>query len=339
MAANQTLCASNPVVSCVSHSDCTTPEYSYCGLDNASGNHICSGLGRPGTPTECGATPAGGGSGGGSNLTTTIKYAGIAVGVVALLGIVFALFRWRRNKDRSNMPDFSAIDYGMTNRRSEPRPSVGATTAAAAAGEQTYPFSNRPHAQGAAATGDQDGYYDDQYYDDSYAQQDMHPMTGMAAGAAKDQGYYNQGYDQYNQAYGQQAYAQQGYGQQGYDQQAYDQQAYDQAYYKEGYNGYDHNGNYVGDANGYYDASQMGTGYEAYAKDEHNGQQGVNAMTPSAPPEALVRSGSRQQQYGGGTPAARTGDYAVDSYGVEPSEMDYSGGRQGAPRAGFGRQY
>ncbi|KAI1317195.1 hypothetical protein EDD11_008887 [Mortierella claussenii] len=351
------ICAASPVISCTSHKDCTNPEFSFCGTNSAK-QMVCSGLGRPGTATECkGGSGIGTGSGndsGGSSLTNTLKYAGIGVGSVALLGVVFALVRWRRNKNRSNKPDFADFDYGLSHRRSEPRSSLGATAALSASGagagagaEQSYPFSNRPNARttAAAANADQDGYYDDQYYDDSYAQ-NMHPMTGMAGGGVKMQQdqYYDPSYDpQYDQGYG-------GYGQQGYGpQQGYGQQGYDQQYYQNG--GYDQHGNYIGDASGYYDPNQMNgnTGYESYSKDEHYSPANAtvaaagNNGTLAVPPEAVTRSGSATRRYGGATAKPATGDYTLDNYGAEPSELDFGGhdnSAVGAPqRGGYGRQY
>ncbi|KAI7827108.1 hypothetical protein BC939DRAFT_445788 [Gamsiella multidivaricata] len=324
----QKLCPSSPVINCVSSKDCTDPGFSYCAVDT-NGNKICSGLGRPGTASQCDPNNPNNNNGssgtGSSSVTTTLKYAGIAVGSIAFLAIIFALVRWRRNKSRSKMPDFAEIDYGMTNRRSEPRSSVGAAAAAAGAGEQSYPFSSRPHAKNQTVAAAQDDYYDEQYYADGYAQ-NAHPAAGMAGGAVKQgQAYYDGSYDNYNQqaynsGYAQQGYDQQGYNQQGYDQQAYAQQGYDQhAYDQQYYNGYDQHGNYVG--NGYYDANQAG-GYEGYTKEE--GYPVATSAAPVVPAEAVVRSGSRQR-FGGAAPAAAAGDYAVDNYGAEPSELDFGG--------------
>ncbi|KAG0266539.1 hypothetical protein BG011_002029 [Mortierella polycephala] len=265
------LCLPNPVVKCQTNADCNDPAFSYCYTDGKTNEKSCAGLGRPGTNTECNSenNPTNPPDNKGSNdtVTTTLKYAGIGVGSVALLGILFALVRWQRNKSRSKVPEFAEIDYGMSarhrSRRSEPRSSIGGVTTGAAAGagavaatEQSYPFSSRPHAGG---TPGQDGYYDDQYYDGQYAQ-NMHPMAGMAGGnALKEQQYYGH-YDD------------------GYDQQAYDQQAYDQQYYKEAaaYNGgYDQHGNYVGDGV-YYD-----NGNYNYGDQQQQQQPYVNPAIPA----------------------------------------------------------
>ncbi|KAF9918318.1 hypothetical protein BX616_009424 [Lobosporangium transversale] len=341
MSQGLSVCVANPATPCESHKDCNNPEYSYCGLEETTKKRVCSGLGRPGTASECKRSAGGGNTtkgDDGDKLSNTLKYAGIGVGSVALLAIMFALVRWRRNKSRSKAPNFSELDYGMSRRRSEPRSSLGAAAAGAAAsgGEQPYPFSNRPNARTATATAGQDGFYDDQYYDDSYA--NMHPMAGMAGGAVKGQQdhYYDQSYDpNYDQAYaqhggyGQQSYDQQGYDQQGYGQQGYDQQ-YDQQYYQNG--GYDQQGNY----GGYYDSN----GYDAYAKDETYGNTAPvssNAgTTPAVPAQAVTRNGSRQ-----GAATQATGDYSVDRYAVEPSELDFGGHNNGAAQqqGGYGRKY
>ncbi|KAF9347704.1 hypothetical protein BGX34_002943 [Mortierella sp. NVP85] len=330
------MCASNPSVVCVTHADCTDPAFSYCALDGTG--KICSGLGRPGTSTACNLdgdktinTPPNNKKD--NSMDNTLVIAGASVGAVALLAILFAFVRWRRNRSRSKMPDFSEIDYGMSSRRSQRR-STGAGAGAGAGGaggNQSYPFSSRPHAQqgvnGGAAG--QDEYYDDQYYDESYAQNNnMHPMAGMAGGAVKGQ--EDQYYDNsYNNNYGyDQGYAQQGYDQQGYDQQGYgyDQQGYDQ-YYNNG--GYDQHGNYVGDGNAYYDPNANGAGYD-------NGAYGDKAATPvnsstkapTAPPEAIARSGS-QNLYGG----------TANNYSAEHPEQDF--GNAGQHNGGYNnnRQY
>ncbi|KAG0245734.1 hypothetical protein BGX31_006408, partial [Mortierella sp. GBA43] len=308
-AMNQTqgMCSANPPVACRNHADCSDPAFSYCVTDSTGS--FCSGLGRPGTASACDlngnstrpVTPPKGG-GDDNNVTKTLMYAGIAVGSVALLGIVFAMVRWRRNRSRSKMPDFAEIDYGMSNRRSQRR-----STAAGASGggDQPYPFTNRPNANANQnAHAQQDEYYDDQYYDESYAQ-NMHPMGGMAGGAAKgqeDQGYYDNSYNNnnnnnnygYDQGYAQEGY-QQGYNQQGYDQQGYgyDQQGYDQ-YYN---GGYDQHGNYTGDNGAYYDPNNPNA-----APPTSNGTK-----APTAPAEAVVRNGS-QHVYGGTSATA-------DNYG------------------------
>ncbi|KAF9967952.1 hypothetical protein BGZ65_012846, partial [Modicella reniformis] len=200
----------------------------------------------------------------------------------------------------------------------------------------SYPFSGRPHAQGnpnnsAAA---QDDYYDDQYYDENYVQ-NAHPMTGI-----KQEGYYDNSYNNYDydQGYGQQGYDQQGYDQQGYDQQGYAQQGYGQQGYDQQYynGGYDQHGNNMGDNGAYYDPNnQTGQGNDGgYVNYGNEGGQyddksvpvSNSTAAPTAPPEVVVRSGSRNTPAVAATAAAaRTGDYAVDNYGVEPSELDFGG--------------
>ncbi|KAF9965402.1 hypothetical protein BGZ65_000759, partial [Modicella reniformis] len=87
---------------------------------------VCSGLGRPGTATECDLNNKENNNNNNSSknkednsVVDTLKYAGIGVGSVALLGVIFAMVRWRRNRNRSKMPDFSEIDYGLSNSRSQ----------------------------------------------------------------------------------------------------------------------------------------------------------------------------------------------------------------------------
>ncbi|KAF9952580.1 hypothetical protein BGZ72_006117 [Mortierella alpina] len=332
------LCRSNPVIPCQSHLQCTDPAYSYCVAADGKDplNKICTGLGMPGTDTQCNANgTAGGGKGpdtGNSSLTNTLKYAGIAVGSVALLGIIFALVRWQRNKRRSTIPDFAEIDYGMSNRH---RSSAGAAAVASGTGggggggaEQSYPFSNRPNAgTGAATTNDQDGFYDDQYYDDQYAQ-NMHPMAGMAAGGvnSKMQSSQDQYYDQYapNNHYDQ--------------QQAYTQQAYDDQYYKEAaaYGGYDQHGNYVGDGT-YYDnnAAYGDYGTQQQQQQQQQQQYGAAQVVPSTGADYAVTSPTSPLDA-----HLRANGGAINQYGVEPSELDFGGTTQ-APGTGgaYGQRY
>ncbi|KAG9323895.1 hypothetical protein KVV02_006261 [Mortierella alpina] len=326
------LCRSNPVIPCQSSAQCNSPAYSYCVAPDAKDplNKICTGLGMPGTDTQCGAPGTSGGSSGGSgnnsSLTNTLKYAGIAVGSVALLGIIFAVVRWQRNKRRSTIPDFAEIDYGMSNRH---RSSAGAAAVVSGSGgaEQSYPFSNRPNAAttgaaagGAGATNDQDGFYDDQYYDDQYAQ-NMHPMAGMAAGGLhKQQASQDQYYDQYAQN-------------NHYDPQ---QQAYDEQYYKEAaaYGGYDQHGNYVGDGT-YYDNNAA---YGDYGTQQQQQQQqyGASQVVPSTGAEYAVTSPTSPLDA-----HLRANGGAVNQYGVEPSELDFGGTTQapGAHGGGYGQRY
>lgn len=164
------VCPSNPQQNCTKSSDCNAA-YSYCMLNN--GMMICAGLGTPGTSDYCADSSDG-------SLGPTIKYAGIAVGCVAALGLLFAGVRWQRRRQRSKVPEnmFGEIDYGMTD-RSAPK-----------SAEQTYPFSSRPHAHGSDhAPSPHDNGYDNQYYDDGYQ---------------KDQYYGNDQYNNNNQYYGNQ---------------------------------------------------------------------------------------------------------------------------------------
>ncbi|KAF9965036.1 hypothetical protein BGZ70_005528, partial [Mortierella alpina] len=315
-----------------SSAQCNDPAYSYCVAPDEQNplNKICTGLGMPGTSTQCSANGNAGGSNGGSgnnnSLTNTLKYAGIAVGSVALLGIIFALVRWQRNKRRSTIPDFAEIDYGMSNRH---RSSAGAAAAVSGGGggaEQSYPFSNRPNAAtagagaGAAAAGthDQDGFYDDQYYDDQYAQ-NMHPMAGMAAGGLnKQQASQDQYYDQYAQN-------------NHYDPQ---QQAYDEQYYKEAaaYGGYDQHGNYVGDGT-YYDNNAA---YGDYGTQQQQ-QYGAAQVVPSTGAEYAVTSPTSPLDA-----HLRANAGTVNQYGVEPSELDFGGTTQApgaAHQQGYGQRF
>ncbi|KAF9573635.1 hypothetical protein EC968_008272 [Mortierella alpina] len=327
------LCRSNPVIPCQSNAQCNDPAYSYCAAPNEKEplNKICTGLGMPGTDTQCGGNGTSGGSnngGGGSNssLTNTLKYAGIAVGSVALLGIIFALVRWQRNKRRSTIPDFSEIDYGMSNRH---RSSVGAAAVVSGSGgagaggaEQSYPFSNRPNAGTAAGTNDQDGFYDDQYYDDQYAQ-NMHPMAGMAAGGINNKIQTSQ--DQYYDQYATNNH---------YDPQQ--QQAYDEQYYKEAaaYGGYDQHGNYVGDGT-YYDNNAA---YGDYGTQQQQQQYGAAQVVPSSGAEYAVTSPTSPLDA-----HLRANAGAVNQYGVEPSELDFGGTTQPPSSqqhgGGYGQRY
>ncbi|KAG0210416.1 Protein SGT1 A [Mortierella sp. GBA30] len=197
------VCEMSPQQICSSHSECTTTAFSYCGK-NKGGQMVCSGLGTPGTSTECKNPDAN------SGVTTTLKYAGIAVGCVAALGVAFALVRWQRRRQRSKgIPAdmFGEIDYGMTDRSS---PSKGA--------EQNYPFSNRPNAHGSDHAPPPPGFdYDNnnQYYEepvgytnnngyghDQYYDQQQHGGGGHGGhGGHGGEGYYdnNAGYDDYQQ--------------------------------------------------------------------------------------------------------------------------------------------
>ncbi|KAF8946807.1 hypothetical protein BGZ47_011321 [Haplosporangium gracile] len=167
----QTICHADPPQTCTMSSDCSAA-YSYC--MNNNGSMICVGLGTPGAVDYCPDRGSG-------SLTPTIKYAGIAVGCVAALGLLFAGVRWQRRRQRSKVPEnmFGEIDYGMTDRT------------APKSAEQNYPFSSRPHAHGSdhAPSPPHDNGYDNQYYDDGYQ---------------KDQYYGNDQYNSNNQHYGNQ---------------------------------------------------------------------------------------------------------------------------------------
>ncbi|KAF9577810.1 hypothetical protein BGW38_006740, partial [Lunasporangiospora selenospora] len=310
-----TVCASNPEVTCQVDNDCQNPAYSYCGLKPNSTTKICSGLGVPDSETACtnGGLPTNNGkteekdNGG---LMNTLKYAGIAVGGVAVLGILFALVRCQRNRKKSKVPDFSEIDYGMSHHRSEPRQSLGAAAVTSSGDNQTYPFSGRPHAQGTA--GAQDNYYDESYYDESYAQ-NMHPMTGINGAAAKDQYYDQYGYnaEQYGQqqGYDQQAYDQQAYGQQGYGQQGYGQ-GYDEYYAGNQKEGYGNGGAYAQQDQYANDNYYSTVGYEQPV----SGANPAVSQAPGAPADAAARSLSR------GAPPP-TADYAAVSSSSSSSRL------------------
>ncbi|KAI1316386.1 hypothetical protein EDD11_010028 [Mortierella claussenii] len=123
------VCQSSPPQTCQTSADCPLA-FSLCKLYN--GTNICTGMGIPGTANECKQPP------GTSGLMTTVKYAGIAVGCAAALGVAFALVRWQRRRQRSGIPAemFGAIDYGMTDRSGSSKPM------------ESYPFSSRPNAHG-----------------------------------------------------------------------------------------------------------------------------------------------------------------------------------------------
>ncbi|KAG0307600.1 hypothetical protein BGZ98_010334 [Dissophora globulifera] len=187
------VCPMSPILTCLTSADCPT-EFSLCAKSNDQ--FVCTGLGTPGTADECKQDSSSNGG-----LMSTVKYAGIAVGCVAALGLAFALVRWQRRRKRSGMPAemFGEIDYGMTNRRSAP---------SVAKPVENYPFSSRPNAHGSdhapPPAHDYGGYDNNQYYEEpiGYNNNKMH----------QDQ-YY--GHDQYdNQYYGN--HKEPGYG---YDQQ------------------------------------------------------------------------------------------------------------------------
>ncbi|KAG0280683.1 hypothetical protein BGZ96_001464 [Linnemannia gamsii] len=347
MVSRMPMCNASPVQACVGHADCRIKGFGYCFEQK------CAGTGIPGTALECreGSLVGGGDQNtpgkddSKGSLTKTLTYAGIGIGSVAFLGLVFAVVRWRSNKKKRSrkMPDFADVDYGMSTtaarsksqrqqRQSEPRSSLGGN-----GGEgQAYPFSNRPAmmagaaaagaggamAAGAVAANDQD-YYNEQYYDDGYAQ---HSKSGY------DNGYGDQsggGYDNY------------GYGQGGYDQ-GYDQQGYDQqGYYKEaggavggavgGYEGYDQHGNYIGDQNGgYYD--QQGYDYSQQQQDyQYPATSGAGASG------AIVAGAGAMDGSGVAYPAEVAAVSPRRNGGVEMMpEQDFGNSASGA---GYGRNY
>ncbi|KAG0239133.1 hypothetical protein BGW41_007904 [Actinomortierella wolfii] len=298
------LCASQPRANCMTHDDCKDVAFSYC-LADETGRKICGGFGNSGNVTDC--------LGAGrvkkpeeNNTNKVLMYAGIGVGSVAALAILFALVRWQRRRKRSRMPTsmFGEIDYGMSNRHSGPRSSTGNANLAGggggSGGDNEYPFSGRPN-----AAQSNNGNYDDQYYDDSYAQ-NMHPMAGMAGGKVGEAGYYDQ---------------------QGYNNNHYDPN-YDQGYYNQGYDqgynnagGYNNGGGYNNNAGGFYDDTYSAqAGYNQY--DAKSTAVGGPTSPVSAPPQAhslSPRQGYNQPDYGRG-----------DQYGVEPSELDFGGHNKGS---------
>ncbi|GJJ77820.1 hypothetical protein EMPS_10179 [Entomortierella parvispora] len=195
-----TICVSSPLKTCSTNLDCDGTPYTYCGPYN--GVMSCAGLGLYGS---CNPNPAK------SNLSNVIKIAGIAVGSVAALAVVFAMVRWQRRRQRSKMPAemFGEIDYGMTDRHS------GAPSAKAAPLSEPYPFSSRPHAHGSdRPMGGGGGGYDNQYHEepvgynghpkDQYYGHDNGGSYGYdqhsAHGGHGDGGFYdNNQYDDYNQ--------------------------------------------------------------------------------------------------------------------------------------------
>lgn len=343
------MCIASPVQPCTSQSQCNRLGFGYCDIGRSNN---CAGTGIPNTPDACiQGAPVGSGNQTSDNsddkLKSTLKYAGIGIGVVAFLGLVFAVVRWRSNKKKRSrkMPDFADVDYGMSTttarskslrqRQAEPSSSAGGD------GGQSYPFSNRPAVVGAAAVGagagalaagaatnDQD-YYNEQYYDDGYAQQNK--------GGYDNYGNQNGGYDNYG--YGQGGYDQ-GYDQQGYDQQGYDQQGY----YKEagataGYDGYDQHGNYIGDQTGYYD--QQGYDYSQ----QHQQDYQYPSTSGADASGAIVASGVGASAATGAMDGSGVA-YPAEVAAVSPrrnggaemmSEQDFGNSANGG--AGYGRHY
>ncbi|KAG0050901.1 hypothetical protein BGZ83_004300 [Gryganskiella cystojenkinii] len=203
--ASNKICQGPSAAPCNSDLDCNDGLYTMCALYN--GAKTCAGLGEF---QSCNTDPQT------NNLTATIKYAGIAVGSVAALAIVFAMVRWQRRRQRSKMPAdmFGEVNYGMTDRSSAPPVSK------AAALSEPYPFSSRPHAHGSDRS-HQDNYsnhghggggYDDQYYEEPVGYNahggggyghDQYDNHGGHHGG--DDGFYDNqgGYDDYNHHPGQ----------------------------------------------------------------------------------------------------------------------------------------
>ncbi|KAG0339874.1 hypothetical protein BG004_006641, partial [Podila humilis] len=349
LTAEQRVCPAATAQDCTSHTDCNDPQYSFC-LTQQGQPNMCVGFGRPGTATECkNGTSAGNGdgkgSGGDSSVTKTLTYAGIAVGAIAVLGILFALVRWQRRRQRAKMPKsmFGDMDYGVSNRRSAGAGGASAAAGAGASSASQYPFSSRHNAQE-----DNNYNYDDNYYESpsnggGYST-NMHPMTGMGGGAKMQDQYYQQ--DQY---YDDQYYSKEGYN--GYDQNGgaqdggfYDMQNMQGAGVAAGYDNYnqqqqgqyDQYGNEQYDQYGQYPADQNAAAAVAVSSGGNGGQTGYSLSdTPvTAPPEAVIRATSPRHHQA-------TGDYAVDHYAVEPSELDFGGDTNKAaganPHGGYGR--
>ncbi|KAF9952729.1 hypothetical protein BGZ65_005110 [Modicella reniformis] len=198
------VCPSEPLQTCSTSAECPTA-YSYCTTYN--NQMVCTGLGLPGTKSEC--KPSDDNSG----LTATAKYAGVAVGSVAALAVVFALVRRQRRRQRARPRTemFGEIDYGMSG--------------GSAKGVESYPFSSRQNGHGndnapPPSRGGDYGYDNNQHYEEP---------IGYAGKMHQDQ-YY--GYDQYsnnnnnnnnnnNQYYGNGGYDQRG-GDGFYDNSGYD---------------------------------------------------------------------------------------------------------------------
>ncbi|KAF9175601.1 hypothetical protein BGX21_003207 [Mortierella sp. AD011] len=186
------VCPSSPLVTCVTHADCNLA-FSFCSPYN--GQHVCTGMGLPGTASQCNPSTSSD-----SGLMTTVKYAGIAVGSVAVFGVLFALVRWQRRRQRSKNPGdmFGEIDYGM----------------GASKGVESYPFSNRPNAHGsdyapsphAFDYNNNSNNNNNQYYEEPIGYSNKMQQDQYYGGYGYDQhapphsdnGFYdNPGYDEY----------------------------------------------------------------------------------------------------------------------------------------------
>ncbi|KAG0243309.1 hypothetical protein BGX31_010902 [Mortierella sp. GBA43] len=192
------VCALMPIQTCTTSSDCPIA-FSLCIADE--GQMICAGLGNPGTDTECKQDTNGNQSGnssssdGSGGLVKTATYAGIAVGSVAALAVLFALVRWQRRRQRSQRPDdmFPELDYGGGSSKVE-----------------SYPFSNRanahgsdvaplpPHATNYNNNNNSNNSNNNQYYEE--------PVGYSGSGGHQQDQYYNGQY-----------YKEGGYGNGGYD--------------------------------------------------------------------------------------------------------------------------
>ncbi|KAF9218022.1 hypothetical protein BGZ59_003804 [Podila verticillata] len=183
---------------CVTTSDCRNPAYSICRPDQDNTNRtVCVGLGDP-TLSPCTQDAPNGDDG---SITNTLKYAGIGVGSVAALAVVFALVRWQRRRQRSKMPEnmFGEVDYGMTDRSTTKAEPYAFSSRTAAQGSENYEDS---YYQGGAGGGG-GGYNKDQYYDDQHYGHDGYGNGGGYGqgghGGHNDGFYDNSGYDDYNQ--------------------------------------------------------------------------------------------------------------------------------------------
>ncbi|KAG0366269.1 hypothetical protein BGZ54_005594 [Gamsiella multidivaricata] len=172
------VCAAQPLQPCVTSADCLNVAFSYCAVFN--GSNVCTGTGIPGTDNEC-QQPADN-----SSVMSTLKFAGIAVGSVAALGVAFALVRWQRRRQRSKMPAemFGEMDYG------------------APKAVESYPFSSRPNAHGNDHAPSPPGFNDGYDNHNQYYEEPVGYTNNMHAGKMHQDQYH--GHDQYdnNQYYG-----------------------------------------------------------------------------------------------------------------------------------------
>ncbi|KAG0002561.1 hypothetical protein BGZ79_002754 [Entomortierella chlamydospora] len=167
------VCPSSPLVTCQTHADCNLA-FSFCAL--YKGQYVCTGMGLPGTSSQCNPSTSSD-----SGLMTTVKYAGIAVGSVAAFGVLFALVRWQRRRQRSKNPGdmFSEIDYGM----------------GASKGVESYPFSSRPNAHGSDYAPSPHAF--DYNNNNNSGNQYYEEPIGYSNKMQQDQYYGGYGYDQH----------------------------------------------------------------------------------------------------------------------------------------------